>query len=69
VFYEQPDDDSLTAALEEFERVEASVQPAALQRVAQRFSEAAFHDAWRTLLAGVRESNLPPFTHDKRDQP
>jgi glycosyltransferase involved in cell wall biosynthesis len=59
VFYEAPDEAYLEAALLEFDQIEASVSPTALQRYAQRFSTSRFH---RKMALALGLSGVPQAT-------
>jgi glycosyltransferase involved in cell wall biosynthesis len=50
VFYYEPDEVHLMAALAEFERIESQIDPDALQRHAARFSEAVFRARMEPIL-------------------
>jgi glycosyltransferase involved in cell wall biosynthesis len=60
VFYDAPDEACLATALSEFERIEASVSPRAVQQYARRFSAAEFYHKMSLVLGllGVREATV-----------
>ncbi len=51
VFYYEPAEEQLSAAIRQFERIESTVQPQALQSVAARFSEGEFRKKFARVLA------------------
>ncbi len=59
-FYEEPGETGLAAAVERFEKCEASIRPEALQGVAARFSEEEFARHFRALLEGPSVLESPP---------
>ena len=65
VFYADPSQDALAAALTDFEKLEPGVIPAELQAHAERFSEAAFRRRMLPILQSeaedARETALSPF--------
>lgn len=50
VFFQNPGETELAAAIEQFERIEKSICPHELQAAASRFSEAEFHRQMREIL-------------------
>jgi glycosyltransferase involved in cell wall biosynthesis len=50
VFYREPNERDLIRALDEFDELEAQVEPAALQQYAARFSESEFRARMKTIL-------------------
>ncbi len=58
VFYYEPAEEQLSEAIRQFERLEQSIQPQALQSVAARFSEAEFRKKFARVLA--RSGPVPP---------
>jgi glycosyltransferase involved in cell wall biosynthesis len=58
VFYDEPYDVHLMAALDEFERIEAQIDPEALQRHAGRFSETVFRARMEPILR-TKEISTP----------
>lgn len=59
VLYDAPDEQNLETALLEFERIERSVSPMALQRYAQRFSTKEFQ---RKMVRALGLSDVPEAT-------
>jgi glycosyltransferase involved in cell wall biosynthesis len=59
VFYHEPDEEQLSEAIRQFESIEQTIQPQALQSVAARFSEAEFRRKFTQVLA---RSGPPPHS-------
>lgn len=51
VFYSEPDEAHLARALDDFDKLEAQVEPGALQQYAGRFSESAFRTRMEAILS------------------
>jgi len=69
VFFDEPDEAHLSAAVEKFESIKAQIRPRELQIWAEQFSEAHFLDRMRDILANpgvasnTRESSAKAFSH------
>lgn len=58
VFYDEPEGEHIARAIEEFERLERRVDPAALRSWARRFSEAEFARKFRGIVTAVKASPM-----------
>lgn len=64
-FYEHPGPESLAATVQRFETEEAQLSPKAIQRAAQRFSEARFAGEMRRLIfANLQKVDTTPTTEE-----